>query len=146
MKTNRYKQVIALLLLVVFSVNTLLGFACSLGINMGYNKHHHRQEVAAVVNHCHTNKQQQSHNHAGNVPVSKDDCCSHGVTSFNLVDKIPADGYKIVQPAPAVTIATVFCNMRFLLNNDEAKDTTYSIQDHHPPIPDIRVAIQSFQV
>ena len=41
MKKNSSIQLKAAFLLIVFALNTVLGFACSMGLDMGYNKSHH---------------------------------------------------------------------------------------------------------
>lgn len=41
MKPPRAIQYKALFLLVTFSMNTVVGFACSMGVDMGFNSHHH---------------------------------------------------------------------------------------------------------
>ena len=85
---NRIK---ALFLIVVFSTNTIAGFACSIGIDMGYNSHHHSHEKA----HHHVankNEPKHIHNHT-HFPIAQfkngasDDCCSNDVAKFALLDK-----------------------------------------------------------
>jgi hypothetical protein len=54
MPTKRKYKIIASFLLTIFSVNTVVGFACSVGIDMGFNsKHHHDEESTEAVVHIH---------------------------------------------------------------------------------------------
>jgi hypothetical protein len=89
---NRIK---AVFLLLVFSVNTVAGFACSVGVDMGYNAHHHahakKHPLSLGKGHHHKHK----HHHLKATTVfndanTKDDCCSNDVTKFNLLDKAVA--------------------------------------------------------
>ncbi|HEY5631199.1 MAG TPA: hypothetical protein VIR31_03660, partial [Nitrososphaeraceae archaeon] len=43
----------ALALLTVFSLNTVAGFACSVGVDMGYNAHHHEHGKKHLHKHEH---------------------------------------------------------------------------------------------
>ena len=131
----------------VFSLNTLLGLACSLGINLGYNKlhhpaaqdntpskHHNHQKVAAK--HQHSRQKSES---------SKDDCCSHTVTSFNLYSKTVSQTVNIANPVFVTSFVASFLTAT-LLPHVIIKNTRNFSQNYHPPIADIRIAIQSFLI
>lgn len=93
MTQQRKNKIRALILLTVFSLNTVAGFACSLGLNMGYNAHHHGgHDKIHTSGGC-------LHHHMGCLPgnnsVTKakapnDDCCSGAVNSFTRLDKAVA--------------------------------------------------------
>ena len=51
----------ATLLITVFSLNTVMGFACSMGIDMGYNKSHHSEEATEVSVHFHDDAKKHHH-------------------------------------------------------------------------------------
>ena len=53
MKISVPYQLKAALLLLVFSLNALIGFACSIGIDMNLMLHHHDAELADNVSHHH---------------------------------------------------------------------------------------------
>ena len=53
MKRNRSIQLKAAFLLLVFGLNTVVGFACSLGLDMGFNIPHHKEEASASPIHIH---------------------------------------------------------------------------------------------
>ena len=58
MKRSPSIQLKAAFLLIVFSLNTVVGFACSVGLEMGFNSSHHQEEKAAI-----THKHDNSHQH-----------------------------------------------------------------------------------
>ena len=131
----------------VFSLNTLLGLACSLGINLGYNKHHHQ-----VAQNARSSNHQNHHNvsakpeHCKQKPVSsKDDCCSHTVTSFNLVNKTIPQSVNVSNPVFVTSFVASFFTVP-LLQEGGIKSTRHFPQNYHPPIKDIRIAIQSFLI
>src|SRR6476469_5198618 len=149
MSTQQNNSIKALLLLVVFSVNTLAGFACSIGVDMGYNNHHHKNGKAHSHKKCalhHTN----AHNHVSTMvsfnDITKDDCCSNTVTKFNLLDKSVTDNSFQWQAGifPIVYLSTFFIKtgnpvvqnvkswFQFVRRSCSLDDT------------DIRIAIQSF--
>jgi hypothetical protein len=65
MTTNRSIQFKAAFLLVVFSLNTLVGFACSVGLKMGSGNSHHGNQTEGEV---HIHKDGKKHVHK---PVAK---------------------------------------------------------------------------
>ncbi len=153
MKKNDTIQVIASLLLLVFSLNTLLGFACSLGFNLGYNKHHHETEVVEFASHTehheHANNQQHSEKHKQHHPESgssDDDCCSNGVTSFNLINKTVPHQVEIVHPVFFSIFTATWFDTGISSYINRTNEIKSFVHRHHPPIPDIRIAIQSFQI
>ncbi|WP_216823539.1 hypothetical protein, partial [Niastella vici] len=94
MKTNRTIQLKAIFLLVVFSLNTLVGFACAVGLNMGFNaKHHHDDDpvsLATATSHHHEGS--TTHHHHKELAKSKatgdDNCCTENVIQFSQLDKL----------------------------------------------------------
>ena len=142
----------AAFLLMVFSLNTVVGFACSVGVDMGYNTHHH--EHGKKHSHKHSenhSSHQQSHLKKGttfSASRSKDDCCSNDVARFTLLDKSVTDNSIHLQvpvfllaftstflpqadDAPALAVNSRF---QFVRRSCFLNDT------------DVRIAIQSFQI
>ena len=89
MRQNKSIQLKAAVLLVVFALNTVIAFACSLGLNMGYNENHHKVEKIqpAVTAHSHSHapgtkphhhNTPATHSHDGNAKHSHDGNHSHG--------------------------------------------------------------------
>ena len=99
----------ALALLTVFSLNTVAGFACSVGVDMRYNSHHHEHGKK------HVHKHEHQHNPIEGISVklsdesSKDDCCSNDVTQFSLLDKsVAANNLLIAAPVFLLPFQTIF--------------------------------------
>jgi len=151
MSTQQKNRLKALLLLLVFSMNTLAGFACSIGIDMGYNNHHHKSGKAHSHKKCalhHTNV----HDHVSTIvsfnSITKDDCCSNTVTKFNLLDKSVTDNSLQCQPGvfpivylSAFLIKTEKTGVQNVKSWFQFVRRSCSLDD-----TDIRIAIQSFQI
>ena len=62
MKGNTSIRLKAALLLIIFSMNTVIGFACAIGIDMGFNTtHHHDEEAKEVTIHVHADGKKHQH-------------------------------------------------------------------------------------
>lgn len=126
-------QLIAATLLVVFSLNPILGFACSIGVDMGYNSNHHH---AAKKEHCTKSPLKQE---------NKKDCCKDQVYQFQKLDKSIPDVIHLVPPSfstnSIIPSHDILLRTAFLV-----KEVRLFVRSHHPPIPDIRIAIHSFQI
>jgi hypothetical protein len=163
MKQQKKYKTIAAFLLTVFSLNTVVGFACSVGLDMGYNsKHHHEDEATEAVVHIHkdgkkhvhyekkdshssskSHKQDQAKNHHSD--QKKDDCCGDEVTRFSQLDKTVPASLDIIHPIFLTSFFDIFSSV-VLPSSDIIKDIKQFVRSYHPPIPDIRIAIQSFQI
>ncbi|WP_026899421.1 hypothetical protein [Daejeonella oryzae] len=150
-------------LLFVFSLNIVLVFACFIGINMGYNDSHHEDEKV-IVAHSHDkthNKEEKvetsinhnkAHSHdeiAGNQQSekSKDDCCTDEAIKFAQIDKrAPLTPEFSFHPVFLVTFFSNPYNFDVLASDTLFSASKYFVRGHHPPIPKIRIAIQSFQI
>lgn len=201
MKKNRSIQLKAAFLLIVFSLNTIVGFACSLGLDMGYNSKHHGEETAteAVVHihkdgkkHIHYKKKKNSnndnshqqgeekatkavvhlhkdgkrhihyekkeshshdksdtHDEANNAEKSKkdkDNCCTDKVMNFQQTDKLIPNSVNIIHPVFSTSFVAPYYDITLLSHKNVVRDIKLFVRNHHPPIPDIRIAIQSFQI
>ena len=201
MKKNRSIQLNAAFLLVVFSMNTIVGFACSLGLDMGYNSKHHGEDAAteavvhihkdgkkhihyekkkgnnnnnshhqseekatkAVVHihkdgkrhihqekkGSHSNDKYHTHAEAKNTETPKkdiDNCCTDQVKNFQEIDKVIPNSVINIHPVFFTTFVAVYFNINLLPPTNVVRDIKPFVRNHHPPIPDIRIAIQSFQI
>ena len=151
----------AVFLLVAFGLNTVIGFACSIGVDMGFNsKHHHNDESTEAVIHIHQDGKKHihyekkeghspSHHHdLKNNQQSKDEgnnCCTDKVQQIELLDKSLPHSFTIVHPIFLIALFDVFYNVS-LPTNDIVKNIKQFVRSYHPPIPNIRIAIQSFQI
>ena len=159
MKSRTDIKIKALTILIVFSLNTVMGFACSLGIDMGYNsKHHHsqgnigEQHAGKTVGTCHTRGNDEGisalQHDQGSDSSNDQDCCTHGVLKFLKLDKnvSPIATSDII--VPVLLLAFHFTYQIDLLEylKSNANNNYYFTGTHHPPIPDIRIAIHSFLI
>lgn len=150
MKRNRAIQIKAALLLVVFSLNTAIGLACALGFNMGFNATHHHGEATETV-HVHADgKKHIHHEEAGKdhhkSTDGKDNCCNDKVTKFEQLDKFIPQSSNLVHPIFFTSFVSSFYDIDVSFLSQPTPDVKYFVRSHHPPIPDIRIAIQSFQI
>ena len=123
----------ALFLLMVFALNTIVGFACATGVDMGFNHKHHHEETVG------------SHHHDEKDDADKDGgCCNGPVIKLQQLDK------NINQTAKINIDAPLLLSLHALLGNDIFNTTPliskYIVPLYYPPPPDIRIAIQSFLI
>jgi len=152
-KKNRIR---GLILLTVFSLNTVVGFACSLGINMGYNKSHHQHEASHSHKKPHSHKEGHHHEHSpvstSNIsvgsPASNDDCCANGVADFIKLDKSVTSATVLQAPVFLIAFAS-----QFILPIDSGVSLidTYIYGSlrrswNSTDDTDLRIVIQSFQI
>lgn len=154
--THQHKNKIrALLLLMVFSLNTMAGFACSIGVNMGYNKNHHGQGRHDEVGSHHMGAMHHHHNSPPleNISIVKmyspdNDCCASQVNSFTRLDKSVVYNNLLLKP-PVFSI-TLPSNTIDISKNENGGTVNSGFQDVRrwcaPDHTDIRIAIQSFQI
>ena len=149
----------------VFALNTVVGFACSVGVEMGFNTKHHESEEAtkAVVHihkdgkeHIHQDKKEshshdKSHKHDGThnqheESSEKGGCCNDKVMNFQQLDKCVPSTISLVHPVFFTAFVATYYNINIFPHTDVVKDIKPFVRSYHPPIPDIRIAIQSFQI
>ena len=165
LKKNTSIKLKAALLLMVFSLNTIVGFACAIGVDMGFNsKHHHEDESSEAVvhvhidgkKHVHQNKKEnysydKSHHHdesQSQIQSSneKDNCCNCKVTKFEQLDKSLPNLLNRINPLFFVSLVSSFHNFDVFFASQLAPNVRQFVRSYHPPIPNIRIAIQSFQI
>lgn len=149
MKKIKSIQIKAAFLLIAFSLNTIIGFACAIGMNMDFNSHHHEEEgTISETSHHHSTA---NHHHDESVKdhhqsKDADNCCHDKVTKIAQVDKAVPQPFSIsVNYLFLSALASTFYHID-TLNGVRASQFKYFVRSHHPPIPDIRIAIQSFQI
>jgi hypothetical protein len=153
----------AVFLLTVFALNTVIGFACAIGVNMVFNSNHHHGEAeeTGAVAHVHADgkrhihqeeaenhKPHHHHNDVANHKHSNSEggCCNDKVIKFGQLDKATSQNLAYVSPVFFTAFVSVFYNTGILYLSRAAPSLEYFARGHHPPIPDIRIAIQSFQI
>jgi len=140
-------QLKAAFLLIIFSLNMMVGFACSIGMDMGFNSRHHHEEATAIHVHADGKKhhhEKAGHKHAGN--AKKDDCCNDRVLKISQADKAVPQATKLLNPVFLTALVATYYNFSISFPPQASTSNKYFVRGHHPPIPDIRIAIQSFQV
>lgn len=154
MKRKVSIQLKAALLLLVFGMNTIVGFACAVGVDMGFNAtHHHDEEVKEVVVHTHADGTKHNHHNkvAGHQHVKKDaskkdDCCNDKVVNLIQTDKAVPQSNIIINPVFITAFVATYFNIDLLYSPQASTSIKYFVRCYHPPISDIRITIQSFQI
>lgn len=132
----------------VFSLNTVIGFSCAIGMDMGFHSHHH-EEIAIEVSSTHHHSKFYSHDEKDlslNTANDNENCCNDGVMKFQKVDKNIATSFSLNSILFFTSLIPSFYSIDNLSGNNHIYKIKYVFQQHHPPIPDIRIAIQSFQI
>lgn len=157
MQTTKRTYFKALLLTLVFSLNTIVSFACSFS-NLLHGIHHHETATAPAAEHQHSHNHHssgsdkhehddQQHQHsAGTSREAKDDCCSESVVEIEKVEKAVS---RSIEAPQALFIASFFATYASLFQIDTIEDAsipTYIRWRLSATIPDLRIVIQSFQI
>ncbi len=153
MKKTISIKIKAALLLAVFSLNTVIGFACAMGVDMGFNEHHHDAEETIETS-IHVHADGNKHNHhdevSNNHNNSKEDsenggCCNDGVVKFQSLDKNINTNANFILNVPVFTamLSNVFGLDIFA--REQFSNPKSIAQFFYPP-PDIRILIKSFQI
>ncbi|MFN0082803.1 MAG: HYC_CC_PP family protein [Ferruginibacter sp.] len=141
-------QLKAAFLLIIFSLNMFVGFACAVGVDMGFNTtHYHEEEATEVHVHAdgkkhHHEKAEDKHSHKG----GNDDCCNDKVIKLSQADKAVPQTAKLLSPVFFTAFVVTYYNINISYPSQVNTSNKYFVRGHHPPIPDIRIAIQSFQI
>lgn len=155
MKRNISIQLKAAFLLVVFALNTLVGFACALGVDMSFNIAHHHDEATEVSIHVHADgkkhehhNKQAKHHHEENKSSKreKDDCCNAKIIKFQSLDKNLGQNAKTASDTPVFTAILGGLFGINIAKAFQAAPQKYLARNFHPPPSDIRIAIRSFQI
>lgn len=147
MKRSQSIRIKAAFLMIVFSLNTIIGFACSIGIDLDFDtKHHHEKESSdAPSEHLHTHSTTKHDHHKSK--ESKGHCCNDGVIKFSQLEKsIPQSANLALNPVFFTVFLASFYDVDFLLISQVVPNVKYFCRSYHPPIKNIRIAIQSFQI
>ena len=147
MKNNLSIRLKASFLLLVFALNTMVGFACAMGLNMGFKSQHEHKEAIEI----HIPGEKHEHHEAAEKHEEKNccdeqqkGCCNDKVTKIALLEKTVPQPFHIYTTQyssfPHNYLSDVLSTMPGI---------TYSrsfLRSYHPPIPDIRIAISSFLI
>ncbi len=124
-------------------------------MDMGFNSKHHQEKetvetttltYSTVNSHhaapAHQEKTCCSHNPNG----KKDNCCNNEVLKFSQLDKSVPATLNIAAPVFFTAFISSFYNIDLSASAVKNTNADFFSRSHHPPIPDIRIAIQSFQI
>ena len=150
MKSISSIQLKAALLFVVFGLNTVVSFACAISVDMGFNTSHHHDEEATEV-HIHADgkkhhHEKPTHSHNNKDKEEKGGCCNDSVIKFSQVDKPVPQPNIIVSPVFFAAFIATYYAIDISYPSQVSGSTKYFVRNYHPPIPDIRISIQSFQI
>ena len=126
-----------------------VGTACVLGVDMGFNSHHHEEEETKSTVHVHANGKQHHHNEAEHKHTDndkKDNCCNNSVLKLLQTDKAVPQFAKLISPIFHTVFQPPYYTINIFYPSQVSTSNKYYVSGHHPPIPDIRIAIQSFQI
>lgn len=133
-------------LLIIFTLNMIVGFACAIGVDMGFNSEHHDEKVTGKV-HVHADGKKHHHDAPKHThEEKKNDCCNDRVVKISQADKAIPQNVKIFSPVFFTSYIAAFYDLNISSPSQAYVSNKYFARGNHPPIPDIRIAIQSFQI
>jgi len=154
------RNIKAALLLFVFTLNSIVSFACSVSVDFNLNEGHHEHESSHVhepapSHHSHEDTASHSHEHSSagkhnhDEKESSDDCCSDEVVKFVELDK---SVNHASQPSLSLPYAVISAFYTFLIPGFISEtaaltpkppfDRSWDLTHHS----DLRIVIQSFQI
>jgi len=144
MKSNISVRLKAIFLLIVFFMNMIIGFACSLGICMCCDTTP-REELKVMTHErfCHLSRQADRRHESKSC---RDQCCNVHIVKFSQVDKSFPECFAGPGNRNFTHLITCFYDFAVSHTLSSSASVKYFVRSHHPPIPDIRIAIQSFQI
>src|SRR5437870_4545235 len=145
MKKNISIQLKAAFLMIVFAMNTVIGFACSVGMDLGFNTHHHQEKGAIGFKGSHHHDKLHSHDKSHHHPDegdndhhkskdSKDNCCNDKVMQFAQLDKAISQSLNAaVNPVFFTSLISSFYNIDILYTSQVTASIKYFVRSYHPP-------------
>ena len=152
----------AAFLLLVFALNTVVSFACSVGL-VDFSKDHHKHDETHSHDKPH-NHEKASHHHDGNVDLDnhqhigsthhmpgeeENNCCSDDVVKVSTLDKAVTSVNQNPLPLPVEVLAAIYTfllpdyySAKLLVKPKPPFDRSWDLSDD----TNIRIAIQSFQI
>ena len=132
---------------------TVIGFACAVGIDMGFNTKHHDDEANETTVHVHADGKKHQHHdeaikhhHDSKEESEKGGCCNDGVMKFQSLDLSLNQNCNIASTVPVfVDMLSHYFGID-IFKQSQVFNQKYFFDFFHPPPPDIRIFIQSFQI
>ena len=134
----------AMFLLVVFLLNTVTGFACAIGMDMDFNRDHHHRDGHK---HQHEDLSHHDKNHPQKHKDEKDNCCKDAVAKLTASDKLTQRISDLTQlTIPFIILPGITYQYDQAISLPVNVSNAYFSRHCRSPIPDVRIAIQSFQI
>ncbi|HET9057364.1 MAG TPA: hypothetical protein VFN30_11025 [Chitinophagaceae bacterium] len=153
MKATLSIQLRAAFLLIIFGLNMVTSFACSIGLDKVFNTSHHQKAVQKPVIHVHANGKKHEHHqssvthHKGKEESkkSKDNCCTEDALKFQRLDKNLNHNTKKSIGTPVLLLnVAIFLSCQTYIRVEELHLQTARYL--FPPPPDILTSIQQFRI
>jgi hypothetical protein len=77
---------------------------------------------------------------------AKDNCCNDGVMKLQKAERMLASSVNLINPVFFTSFFASFYNIDISSSSNTTAERKYFVRSHHPPIQDIRIGIQSFQI
>ena len=140
-KPIRFK---ATLLLILFTCNVVTGMGCHFGLCICNGGHCVENPLKNLQSTC---SNSDSLEKAGkSKDCDDDDCCNDSLIKLSQVDKSCPQFFTIAGLNFFTAFISSFYSIDILHSLKGHANARYYVRNHHPPIPDIRLAIQSFQI
>ena len=143
--TTKGRHIIALSLVVVFSLNTMISTACAAS-SLFHTFHHHEVSDEQVTHHSH--EHDGSHEHTDQQEKSKEDCCAKSVVQFYQLDKYVSQALSL--PLVHVIFSSFIYTPGVIIPGTGISHQPLTDHNrrwrHSATIPDLRIVIQSFQI
>jgi hypothetical protein len=145
-------------MLMVFALNTVVAFACSMGLDMGFNRSHHGNANTKAghshkekhshgrhsrgTEHKHAESSASSHKHKS---TDEDNCCNKTAVELQKFDKSSSHSPNPVIKVPVLLpLLFVFAGIELQAELNPVLNKTL-IPQYYPP-PDRRILFQSFLI
>lgn len=142
----------AIILLVIFLLNTIVGFGCALGMEGNpHDEGHSHEESANHVHKDHNHHHSIGHEHKA-TPISalnfskEDPCCKTLVNDLVTQSKLVPENGKVQIVLPIVWLPDYSYALLIPVIDVELDQNVYVDHRERPPNKDIRIVIQSFQI
>jgi len=142
----------AIFLLVIFLLNTVVGFGCAFAMEENHDNENHSHTKAAIHEHKdHQHNHAEDHEHQPSpipgLDFSKEDpCCKKLVNELTIQSKLIPESAKVLVVLPVVWLANYTYALLVPVSTIEPDQSVYVDHRYRPPNEDIRISIQSFQI
>lgn len=141
----------AIFLLVIFLLNTVVGFGCTLGMEVSHDENHSHAKAAPHVHkdhdHHHTGGDEHKTAPVSGLNFSKEDlCCKNLVNDLVTQSKLVPESGKVQVVLPVMWLPDYSYALLIPVTGIEVDQRIYVDQRERPPNKDIRIVIQSFQI